>query len=228
MVQQHSAMPAFKLRPLLLAGPPGTGKTTYVKRLADLAGVPFRSVMAGGGNDSMFLRGTPRGWSSSRPGAVLQAMATESIANPLFLVDELEKASPDGKSGRIWDVLLQMLEPATAKVCLDESLQVPCDLSWVSWIATVNEVGALPRPLLERFTVVVVQPPGSEHFETLVTSVVRQFAQELGIDARMLPTLDNDNLDVLRRCNGPREISRTTRMMIEKKLVEDRRKMRRN
>lgn len=228
IVQQHSSMPAFKLRPLLLAGPPGTGKTTYVKRLAELAGVPFRSVMAGGGSDSMFLRGTPRGWSTSRPGAVIQAMATEGIANPLLLVDELEKASPDNRNGRIWDVLLQMLEPATSKVYLDECLQVACDLSWVSWIATVNEIGALPRPLLERFTVIVVQPPGSEHFETLVTGVVTSFAKELGIDARMLPSLDNDNLDVLRRCNGPREISRTARMMIEKKLVDDRRKMRRN
>ena len=228
IVQQHSSMPAFKLRPLLLAGPPGTGKTTYVKRLAELSGVPFRSVMAGGASDSMYLRGTPRGWSTARPGAITQCIATEFVANPLFLVDELDKASPDSKNGRIWDVLLQLLEPATASNYLDECLQVPCDLSWVSWIATVNEIGALPRPLLERFTVVVVQPPGSEHFETLVTGVVNSFAKELGIDARMLPSLDNDNLDVLRRCNGPREISRTARMMIEKKLVDDRRKMRRN
>ena len=172
IVQQHSAMSAFKLRPLLLAGPSDTGKTTWAKRLAELCHVPFRSVMAGGGSDSMFLRGIPRGWASSRPGAVLHDMATEGIANLLFLVDELEKASPDSKNGCNWDVLLQMLEPATSKVYLDECLQVPCDLSWVSWIATVNEIGALPRPLLERFTVVVVQALSPEHFEILVKSVV--------------------------------------------------------
>lgn len=176
----------------------------------------------------MFLRGTPRGWASSRLGAVLHDMATEGIANPLFLVDELEKASTDSKNDGIWDVLLQMLELATSKVYLDECLQVACDLSWVSWIATVNEIGALPRPLLERFTVVVVQAPSPEHFEILVKSVVVSFAQELGIDARLLTNLDNDNLNVLRRCIGPREISRTARMMIEKKLVDDRRKMRWN
>lgn len=76
IVQQHSAMSAFKLRPLLLAGPSDTGKTTWAKRLAELCHVPFRSVMAGGGSDSMFLRGIPRGWASSRPGAVLHDMAT--------------------------------------------------------------------------------------------------------------------------------------------------------
>lgn len=228
VVQQHSSTPAFKLRPLLIAGAPGVGKTSWVKRLAELCNVPFRSVMAGGGADAMFLRGTPRGWSSARPGAAIQAIATELVANPLFLVDELEKASPDGRNGRIWDVLLQMLEPSTARVYLDECLQVPCDLSWVSWIATANEIGQLPRPLLERFTVIAVPAPGEKHFNTLVTSVLISFAKELGLDTRMLPTLDNDDLDVLRMCNGPREISRTARMMVEKKLVSDRRKMMRN
>lgn len=228
VVQQHSSVPAFKLRPLLIAGAPGVGKTTWVKRLAEVSSVPFRSVMAGGGADAMFLRGTPRGWASTRPGAVLQTMATELIANPLFLVDELEKASPDGRNGRIWDVLLQMLEPSTARVYLDECLQVPCDLSWVSWIATVNEIGQLPRPLLERFTVIAVQAPGAEHFQTLVNGVLNSFAKELGLDTRMLPSLDHDDLDVLRLCNGPREISRTARKMVEKKLVNDRRMMMRN
>jgi|GEM_PF-1912894 len=228
VVQQYSQVPVFRLRPLLLAGPPGVGKTTWAKRLSDLCNVPFRSVMAGGGADSMFLRGTPRGYSSARPGAVVQAMATEGIANPLFLVDELEKASSDSRNGRIWDVLLQLLEPATASIYLDECLQVPCDLSRVSWIATVNEIGQLPRPLLERFTVVVVQAPGEEHFQVLVDGVIRTFAKELGLDFRMLPSLDNNDLDVLRRCNGPREINRTTRMMIEKRLVDDRRLTRRN
>lgn len=82
--------------------------------------------------------------------------------------------------------------------------------------------------MLERFTVIAVPQPGIEHFNTLVTGVLSSFAKELGLDARMLPSLDNDNLDVLRRSNGPREINRTARMMIEKKLVDDRRKMRRN
>jgi hypothetical protein len=228
VVQQLNAVPAFKLRPLLLAGAPGVGKTSWVKRLAELCQVPFRSVMAGGASDSMYLRGTPRGWSSARPGAILQTIVSEGIANPLFLVDELEKASPDARNGRIWDVLLQLLEEATSKVYLDECLGVPCDLSQVNWIASVNKIGEIPAPLLERFTIVVVKAPGPEHFMTLVNNVVHRYAKEFGIDVRMLPSLDNNDLDVLRKTNGPREISRTARLLIEKRVVDERRNAMRN
>ncbi len=228
VVRQLSMTPAFKLRPLLLAGPPGVGKTSYVKRLSELIQVPFRGVMAGGSNDSMYLRGTPRGWSSARPSGVIQAMAIEGIANPLFLVDELEKASSDNKNGRLWDILLQLLEPATAKVFLDECLCVACDLSWVSWVATVNEIGTLPKALLERFTVVVVKEPGPEYVNTLVKGAMDLFAKEVDIDRRLLPALNGDDFDVIARCNGPREINRIVRSIVEKKMVEDSKSLMRN
>ena len=220
VVGQHSVTPAFRIRPMLLAGLPGVGKTSWAKRLAELCKVPFRTVMAGGGADSMFLRGTPRGWSSARPGAVIQAMAIERVANPIFLVDELEKASSNSHNGRIWDVLLQLLEPASSKTYLDECLQVPCDLSWVSWIATANTLSGLPKPLLERFTVVLVEPPGEGHFMALVEGAIRAFANEMGIDQRMLPRLGTEDSEILRGCKSPREINRTVRMMLEHALVQ--------
>lgn len=228
VVAQFSKMQVFKLRPLLLAGPPGVGKTRWAKRLGELCNVPFRALMAAGSSDAMFLRGTPRGWSSTRPGAVLQTMATEEVANPLILVDELEKASADSRNGRIWDVLLQLLEPTTARVFMDECLCLPCDLSAVSWIATVNEIGKLPQPLLERFTIVTVQRPGPECFMTLMNNITADFAAELGIDKRMLPVPDANEIEMLRRCNGPRELNRTLRMVMEKHMVDDKRNAIRN
>ena len=220
--------PAFKIRPLLLAGAPGVGKTTWVKRLAELCEVPYRAIMAAGNNDVMYLRGTPRGWSSARPGAVLQTMATELVANPIFLVDELEKASPDSKNGRLWDVLLQLLEPSSAKIYLDECLQVPADLSWVSWIATANELGNIPKPLLDRFTIVVADTPGVEHFKTIVSGSIIRYAKELGIDQKMLPQLTQDDFEVLGLCKSPREISRTVALMMEKGLVNELQQMQLN
>jgi hypothetical protein len=98
----------------------------------------------------------------------------------------------------------------------------------VNWIASVNKIGEIPIALLERFTIVVVQAPGPEHFMTLVNSVIQRYADEYRIDVRMLPSLDNNDLEVLRKTNGPREISRTARMLIEKRVVDERRHAMRN
>lgn len=215
-----SSTPAFKLRPILLAGPPGVGKTTWCQRLAELAGVPFRVVAAGGSSDSMFLRGTPRGWSTARPGVVPLTIATEGIANPIIFVDEIDKASPDSRNGRIWDVMLQLLEPASARCFLDECLEVPLDLTWVSWVATANEIGKLPKPLLDRFEVMVVPRPGPEHTASVIRGSIHSFAKQLGLDPRMLPKLDVEDLEILDRCSNPREINRLVRTMIENKLVD--------
>jgi hypothetical protein len=84
----------------------------------------------------------------------------------------------------------------------------------------VNTLSSLPKPLLERFTVVLVESPGENHFMALVEGAVRGFAKEMGIDQRMLPSLDGEDMEMLRRCQNPREINRMVRMMLEHALVQ--------
>jgi len=216
----HSGQPAFKLRPLLLAGSPGVGKTTWANRLAELVGVPSSVVMAAGSTDSMHLKGLARGWGSARPGAIAQLIATEKIANPLVVVDEIDKAATDNRNGSIWDVMLQLIEPSTSKNYLDECLQVPCDFSWVSWIATCNTLGGLPKPLLDRFTVVLIEKPGQEHAKTIINWAIRAYAKDLSVDQRMLPVLDGDDIEMLTSLS-PREINRVVRMMMEDRLTKN-------
>jgi len=115
---------------------------------------------------------------------------------------------------------MQLLEPASSQSYLDECLQVPCDLSWVSWIATVNTLSGLPKPLLERFTVVLVEQPGAVHFMAVVAGAIRAFAQKMGLDQRMLPLLDGEEMEILRRCKSPREINRMVQIMLERALVQ--------
>lgn len=219
----YSGTPAFKLRPMLLAGTPGVGKTSWAKRLAELCEVPFSTVMAAGSSDSMYLRGTPKGWSSARPSAVAKLIATERVANPLILVDEIDKTATDNRNGSILDVLLQLIEPATSKNYLDECLQVPCDFSWVSWIATCNTLGGLPKPLLDRFTVVLIEKPRPEHAQTIINGAIRAYAAELDIDCRMLPVLTGEDIEILTPLS-PREINRVVRMMLENRLTETKRR----
>ena len=215
----QSSQPAFKLRPLLLAGTPGIGKTSWAKRLAELCEIPISIVMGAGSSDSMHLKGLARGWSSSRPSALAHLIATERVANPLMVVDEIDKASSNNRNGSILDVLLQLIEPATSKNYLDECLQVPCDFSWVSWIATCNTLGGLPKPLLDRFTVVLIDKPGPEHSKTIIKGAIKAYARELNIDERMLPILDGHDVEILHALS-PREINRVVSMMLEDRLTE--------
>lgn len=221
IMQIHSKTPVFKLRPLLLAGVHGIGKTSWANRLADISSVPFRTIMAAGSSDSMALKGLSRGWSSAKPSMVVQTIAQEKIGNPLFLVDEIDKSTSDFRNGRIWDVLLQMLEPSTSSKFLDECLEVECNLSHVSWIATCNEISRLPMALLNRFTIVVIKAPEQNHLQSVAKGTLTKIARELDLDERMLPELDVDDQEILSRCKSPRDINRAVRMMIESKIVSN-------
>ena len=209
----------FKIRPLLLAGPPGTGKTTWAKRLGELCNVSFSMVMAGGSSDSMHLKGLARGWGSSRPSAVAKFIAVEKIANPLFLIDELDKVSSGNHNGSLYDVLLQLIEPATNSSYMDECLQASCDFSWVSWIATCNTLGTITKPLLDRFTIIYIDKPDVAYAPIIIESAIKRFANDLQIDSRLLPVINIEENEILKRLS-PREINKVVRMMLENKLIE--------
>lgn len=224
-IRQMAPDQALFLKPLLLVGLPGLGKTTWARRLAELLNLPARVVMAGGSADAMFLRGTSRGWSTARPGAVMETIAVEKVANPLIVVDEIDKASADSRNGRIWDVLLQLLEPASSRAFLDECLSIPSDISKVSWIATANSLQRLPEPLLNRFTVVLVRPPSKEDLLAVADSVRREMADELGMDPRMMAQLNGEEMELLLQCKDPREVSRLARHIYENGLLARKRRM---
>lgn len=155
----------FRLAPIILVGPPGTGKSTWARRVADLYGVPRVDIDVGGsGGAVMSLAGLEKGWGSARPGSLVQAMLTKRVSNPLVVIDELHLASQSVSTTAerssslpgLFAVLLGMLEPVTARAWVCPYYGVPIDLTGVSWVMTANSLDGIPAPLLNRCTVIRV------------------------------------------------------------------------
>lgn len=183
-------------KPLVLVGPPGAGKSRLVRRLAEALRIGVWRTAASTA-DGGALGGTDRRWSSTQPCHPLLAIAASRHANPIVMLDEIEKAPTRSDFGRLWDVLLSMLEPETAKRFLDPSLQVECDLSMVSFVATANSLGPLPAPLRDRMRAIPVPEPSASDLDTLLPIVKNDVARERGIDPVWVEPLDGTELALI-------------------------------
>ncbi|WP_349644110.1 AAA family ATPase [Rhodopseudomonas palustris] len=138
-------------------------------------------------------------WYSAEPCYSFLAIAQGKIANPIVLLDELEKAATRSDYGRLWDSLLGFLEPETAARYPDPALQTTLDLSMVSYIATANSLDPLPSPIRDRFRVVHFPKPRTSDLDALLPAVVADIAAERGLDARWIAPLGQDDIEAARR-----------------------------
>lgn len=186
-----------RFRPMLLVGPPGVGKTRFARKLARLAGTGYQEINAAGSSDNRMLAGTARGWSSAQPALPLLAMLRGGTANPVCVVDEIDKAGGNSRNGDMRATLLSFLEPETAGAWYDECLLASCDLSQVSWILTANNLTTLSAPLMSRLMVVHVSGLEPEHFGPLVEGILRDLCEELCVIRHQLPDLEPEVIKVL-------------------------------
>lgn len=186
------------LRPLLLSGPPGGGKSRFVRRLGELLGVHVWRT-DGSRSDGAVFGGTDKRWYSAEPCHSFLAIAQAKHANPMILVDEIEKAATRSDYGRLWDALLGFLEPETAARYPDPALQVNLDLSAVSYVATANGVDPLPTPIRDRFRVIEFPKPKAADLDALLPAIIADIAVERGLDARWIAALSQHDIDAARR-----------------------------
>jgi ATP-dependent Lon protease len=183
------------LTPILLVGPPGSGKSRMVRRLAELLQLPFLNIAVGGSHDSKVLMGTSRGWSTGMPTPLLTPLLQHKTASALVLLDELDKpgSGNEGPSA-ITSVLLGLMEPETAARYRDPFLLTSCNLSRLIYVGTANSL-QMPKPLLSRFTVVLVPEPRPQDRAALAQSMLNDVAKDMGVDHRLMPEIPSELSD---------------------------------
>lgn len=163
---------ALEITPMLLLGPPGIGKTHFAREVAQLLGTGLGFVSMSSLTAGWVLSGASSQWKGARPGKVFETLVEGQYANPVMVVDEIDKARGEHAYDPL-GALYSLLEHDTACHFTDEFAEVAIDASQVIWVATANDERAIPEPILNRMNVFEVQAPDLDAARSIALRLYR-------------------------------------------------------
>jgi ATP-dependent Lon protease len=164
---------SIELPPMLLLGEPGIGKTHFARKISQLLGTGFGFVPMSSLTAGWVLSGASSQWKNAKPGKVFDTLVNGEYANPVIVVDEIDKASGDGQYDPL-GALYELLEVQTATRFVDEFVELPIDASGAVWLATANDAARIPEPLLDRLNVYEIDAPDAEGSARIAATIYEE------------------------------------------------------
>lgn len=194
----------MEMQPILLQGDPGLGKTYFASELAKCINLPFFEIAMATTSASFGLCGGNLQWSEGAPGFIATTLANSEVANPIILIDEIDKSAADSRY-KPMNVFYSLLESHSSARFKDEALEFPMDASKIIWLATSNYLDNVPAPIQSRMRVFEIKQPHPSAMPSVIKSIYSQIRVKKAY-GKLLDAVINESLIDCLSTRSPRAI----------------------